>query len=84
MIIEEYISSNQSFHLKLPDGWFGRPYDTQHKLTHLIHRPNKTIIEIDEQLYMIFTGNIKAVDHGDKIVISDFIQLVFDCRSLVT
>jgi len=76
--IEEYKNNKKSFHLKLPDGWFGRPYDNWHKLTEFIQRPNKTILEIDEQLYLIFTGEIKEQDHGDKIVISNFIKLVFD------
>lgn len=78
MEIKDYLKNGKSFYLILPDGWFGRPYDNWHKLTNYIMRPNKTILEIDEQLYLIFTGSIKEKDQGDKIVISDFIQLVFD------
>ena len=78
MNIEEYNISHKFLHLKLPDGWFGRPYDNWHKITYYIKRPNKTILEIDEQLYLIFTGPIVEIDQEDKLVISEFVQLVFD------
>jgi hypothetical protein len=62
---------------ELPDGWFGRPMDNVHQLTFIVQRPRKLIMELDEQLYLIFTelGSIRI--DGPEIVFSEFQQLVF-------
>ena len=76
--IEKWIKKNESFGLKLPDGWFGRPYDNQHKITWMQERPNKLIIELDEQLFLIFTKPTVVEPSGKDLTISGFKQLSFD------
>lgn len=76
--IEEWTETNQSFGIELPDGWFGRPYDNQHKITWAEERPNKIIIELDQQLFLIFTKPVTISKSGKNLIFSDFKQLTFD------
>jgi hypothetical protein len=77
--------------LQLPDGWFGRPWDNFHQLTWVALRPQRLIVEIDEQLMLTFAGAVKATtgvdDPGDEggspvawLNFEGFSQLVFDRR----
>jgi len=38
-----------------PDGELGRPGDNLYRLTYLVHRPHKVLLELDEQLLLILT-----------------------------
>jgi hypothetical protein len=64
--------------LILPDGWFGRPGDNIHALTFLEARKDKLLLELDDQLLLIFTSLKEVRDEGAEIVLSPFSQLVFD------
>lgn len=61
-----------------PDGWFGRPYDNIHMLTYLEVRPNKVILELDEQLYLIFTDVKSVYTKNEELCFEEFSQCVFD------
>ncbi|MBW8183204.1 hypothetical protein [Shewanella nanhaiensis] len=76
--IEHWNKSNEAFGLQLPDGWFGRPGDNQHRLTYSLERENKLILELDNQLYLIFTKPLMIEKSGNDLVISNFKQLIFD------
>lgn len=77
-IIKDWFQNNSGGGLVTPDGWFGRPYDNIHMLTYLEVRPNKVILELDEQLYLIFT-NLKSVYTKDNdLCFEEFSQCVFD------
>jgi hypothetical protein len=70
--------NNEVFGLQLPDGWFGRPGDNQHRVTCTLERDNKLILELDDQLYLVFTKPINIEKSANDLVISGFRQLVFD------
>lgn len=76
--LEQWLSANSQFGLKLQTGWFGRPYDNHHTVTDIIERPNKFIIEIDEQLYLIFTKPLKIELSEANLVFRKYQQLTFD------
>ena len=76
--IERWNKNNKTFGLQLPDGWFGRPGDNQHRLTGSFDRDNKLILEFDSQLYLIFTKPIVIEKSNNDLVISNFEQLIFD------
>ncbi|HGY9594063.1 hypothetical protein [Vibrio campbellii] len=78
MEIESWIESNAVFGLKLPDGWFGRPYDNQHRLTWIAERDNKLILEFDNQMYLTFTKPIQLKVSDSEFIVDDFQQLTFD------
>ncbi|PNH91802.1 hypothetical protein [Vibrio diazotrophicus] len=77
MEIESWIKSNAVFGLKLPDGWFGRPYDNQHKLTWVADRDNKLILELDNQMYLTFTKPIQLKASDSEFIVDDFQQIIF-------
>jgi len=64
--------------ITLPDGWFGRPYDTLCRLTFLQVRPHKLLLELDEQILLIFTEAKTVYVKSSELVVKDFEQLVFD------
>ncbi len=76
--LEHWLSANNQFGLKLQTGWFGRPYDNHHSVTNIHERPNKFIIEIDEQLFLIFTKPLEIELSGDDLVFTKYQQLTFD------
>ena len=76
--IESYIEEINSFGLVLPNGWFGRPFDNCHEMTWLEEKDNKLIIELDKQLYLIFTKPVSCTKQENDLIISNFKQLVFD------
>lgn len=69
---------NKVFGVQLPDGWFGRPGDNQHRATCTLVRENKFILELDNQLYLIFTKPLQTMKSGNDLVLSGFKQLIFD------
>ena len=76
--IIKFCGSMDCFGLILPSGWFGRPYDNFHQLTWIEERKSKLIVEIDNQLYLIFTKPIQLEVINNNLVITGFEQLVFD------
>jgi hypothetical protein len=70
--------------IKLPRGWFGRPYDNMHKLTWSIQRPNRILMEFDNQTLLTFTGATTIVIGGSELVVANFQQLVIDWRDYGT
>ncbi len=76
--LEQWLSTNSHFGLMLQTGWFGRPYDNNHSVTNIFERPNKFIVEIDEQLYLIFTKPLEIELSGDDLVFKKYQQLTFD------
>ena len=77
-IIQSFLSKEKFFGLILPDSWFGKPYDNGHEVTWLEERENKLIIELDNQLYLIFTKPVVYEIVGKELIFSQFKQLVFD------
>lgn len=75
---ESWNKKNGVFGLQLPDGWFGRPFDNQHRTTLTVDRDNKLILELDNQLYLVFTKPLKVEVSGNDLIISSFKQLIFD------
>ena len=76
--IEEWNRKFPRFGIELPNGWFGRPYDNIHFLTYIIERDNKIIIEVDEQLYLLFTKPVTVNLNESTLILSDWQQFTFD------
>lgn len=64
--------------LKLPSGWFGRPYDNLHQLTWSEVRGAKVFVELDGILHLIITAPTAVTVEGNDLRVSGFTQLVFD------
>ncbi|MES2397650.1 MAG: hypothetical protein V4549_16690 [Bacteroidota bacterium] len=78
--IENWKSKNKSFGIVLPSGWFGRPYDNFHHITWIADRKFKLLIEIDEQILLVFTKTKQfEVIHDNKdLLFKIFLRLTFD------
>lgn len=82
-LVVAWFSRVQQADLKLPDRYFGgRAGENLHELTFIASRPRKLLIELDEQLLLIFTGaplvGEHELEHGLELVLSDFAALTFD------
>lgn len=76
--IVNWIKAYPRFGLELPNGWFGRPYDNIHKITWHSERDSKLIIEVDNQLYLIFTKPLNYQSKESILILKDWTQFVFD------
>lgn len=65
--------------LELPSGWFGRPYDNMHRLTWLVARDDKVIVELDGQLHLI-VSDAEITANTDEVLELVGSQIVFDWR----
>ena len=77
-IILEWFKNVKACGLILPDGWFGRPYDNLHRLSFIEVRPHKLLLELDNQLLLIFTDVSKVYIENSELILEDFAQCVFD------
>lgn len=65
--------------LKLPDGWFGRPFDGQHELTAVQETEDGLLIELDGRLRMLLRGPVEvAVEPGRRLVLTGFTSLSWE------
>lgn len=77
-IIQSWFDDKGGGSLITPEGWFGRPYDNFHQLTFLLIRPNKVIVELDEQLYLIFSDLQSVYIKDSNLFFENFSQCTFD------
>lgn len=54
--IKFFFLRHRSCGLKLPNGWFGRPYDNRLSLVEVEIHDDALIIELDHPLHLIFHG----------------------------
>jgi len=78
-IVRDFFASDRAISMELPDGWFGgRPYENQHEPTFIAMRPHKLILELDGQVYLIFTEAKTVERRGGRLIVEDFDQVVLD------
>jgi hypothetical protein len=63
--------------LELPDGWFGRPFDNCHGLSHLGVIGDRLLIGLDGRQLLVLTRPEVTQSTDSELVVS-FEQLVFD------
>lgn len=76
--VERWFAANGVAGLILPDGWFGRPHDSQHRLTWLASRPQRLLVELDGRVILLFVapGSVEStprelvVDGASHVVVS--------------
>ena len=66
--------------LKLPNGWFGCPYDNLHELTRSEIAHGDLILELDGQLALTFSGPTVASISDGILRLAGFTVLVWDWR----
>lgn len=58
--------------LKLPDGWFGRPFDNQHQLSDVTVRDDGLEILLDDRLRLVLHGPVQVQQSGKNLVLAGF------------
>lgn len=59
--VEAFFREVHAADLLLPDGWFGgRPMENQHELTFVVERPRRLLMELDDQLLLSFSPQVKV------------------------
>ncbi|MFG1811887.1 hypothetical protein [Streptomyces sp. NPDC049040] len=72
-----WFAANGVAGLRLPRGWFGRPYDNAHRLTWSAARSGKVILELDDQLLLVLTSPGRPQHDAGNLTLP-FAQLTFD------
>lgn len=76
--IREWFKRARFCDLVLPSGMTGKAGDCGDYLTYLEVRPHKLIIELNKQLLLVLTDCKKIQSSDKELVLSDFVQLVYD------
>lgn len=76
--LREWFAKNSAVHIKLPDGWFGRPYDNLYCVDSICEENDRVIIRnIDDSMVITFDRNASILEKANAIVVSDFDQMTF-------
>ncbi len=66
--------------LRLPDGWYGRPYDNQHELTAIEVTDRGMRIELDGLVELDLAGPVTATTEAGMLRLAGFTLLVLRSR----
>lgn len=83
-IIKRWFESVRSCGVVTPNGWFGRPYDNQHRLTDCRIERKVLIIELDNRLLLQFHGEVYVKNLDDELIFSDFTMCIFEWKEYVS
>jgi hypothetical protein len=64
--------------LKLPSGWFGRPFDNLHRLTGAHVLADRLVLALDDRLVLVLARPSQVTERDGNLVISGFVHAVFD------
>ncbi len=78
--IKFFFLRHRSCGLKLPNGWFGRPYENRLSLVKAEAHDDALIIELDHPLHFIFHGIPTLESKADGLHLTDFDALVFEWK----
>jgi hypothetical protein len=59
--VERFFAKHRRAGLVLPDGWYGRPFDSLFSLTHAMDLPSGLKIELEGGRELTFQGNVAIV-----------------------
>ena len=78
--IKFFFLRHRSCGLKLPNGWFGRPYENRLSLVKAEAHDDALIIELNHPLHLIFHGIPTLESKTDGLHLTDFNALVFEWK----
>ncbi len=75
-MVTQFFNKVEVAGLKLPNGWFGRPYDNWHRLTDVHATEDEgMVIELDGQLQLQFLGQVRVKIDDNILQLSGFTDL---------
>jgi hypothetical protein len=66
--------------LKLPNGWFGRPYDNQHRLTDIESSEDLLILTLDERQELRISAPQDVETSGKRLAIASSVRIDWNWR----
>lgn len=80
--VRQFFSRVSLAHLALPLGSYGRPRDNLYRLTFLVDRPRRLILELDDQILVSIAGDphatLRAESNGREVLVIDgYSQVLF-------
>ncbi|KMK84645.1 hypothetical protein [Pectobacterium brasiliense] len=79
-LIKMWIAGKESFYFFLPDGPYGRPFDNQYAVKKVESADNDLVIQFEGDIVLSFTGELKMVDEGCNLLISNYIECRFEAQ----
>lgn len=70
--VHEFFKAAGSAGLVLPNGWFGRPYDNQLRLTHSEADRQSLVLVLDGHLVLTLVGPLRVYQSGDGLRLTGF------------
>ncbi|MGD9897413.1 MAG: hypothetical protein AB7T14_10115 [Candidatus Methylacidiphilaceae bacterium] len=83
-MVQQWFKANWGGNLILPDGWYGRPYDSQHALTSVEECGSTLIVVLDHKLTLRFEGLKSVKAQKSELIFGPFERLRFDWESFGT
>ncbi len=80
VIIENWYQREWTGSLVLPDGWYGRPFDGQHRLTSVNEAPEHLTIVLDNALTLSFSGPTHIESLSNELRFTNFNELIFEAN----
>ena len=80
--IKFFFLRHRSSGLKLPNGWFGRPYENRLSLVKAEVHDDALIIDLDHPLRLIFHGIPTLESNADGLHLANFDALVFEWKEV--
>ncbi|MBA5235550.1 MULTISPECIES: hypothetical protein [Pectobacterium] len=77
-LIKIWIAGKESFYLFLPDAPYGRPFDNQYAVKKVESVDDYLVIQFDGDIVLSFIGELKIVDEGCNLLISNYIECRFE------
>jgi len=77
-MVKKWFEKSYGGSLKLPDGWFGRPYDNIHTLKSVDGESGKLTIQFNDGNSLNFLGlNTKIKNTAESLSFSNYDEVVF-------
>ncbi|MDY4385611.1 hypothetical protein [Pectobacterium aroidearum] len=79
-LIKMWIAGKESLYFFLPDGPYGRPFDNQYVVKKIDSANSYLVIQFEGDIVLSFIGELKIVDEGCNLLISNYIECKFETK----
>ncbi|MFJ5329770.1 hypothetical protein [Pectobacterium versatile] len=77
-LIKTWISGKELLYFFLPDGPHERPFDNQYAVKKVESADDYLVIQFEGDIILSFIGELKIVDEGCNLLISNYIECRFE------
>lgn len=76
--LESFFGEHRAVTMKLPNGWFGRPYDFVCRVVELSWSADCVVVALEGPVHLVFTGPVSATVVGRVLELSMFRSLFWE------